>query len=375
MNKNYNILICPLEWGLGHAARMIPIARKLREMNYNVIIASGDEHLALFRNELTGLSYINFKGFKPGYSRYLPQYLFLLFKIPGLIFNIISEHSRLKRIIAEYKIDLVISDNRFGLWNKNITSVYVTHMPLIPLPKPLKFLEPVGVFLHRKIIEKYTFCFIPDMPGDINLTGRLSHGLRLPGNVRFVGILSRFMGTEKTFQDPLKIAHNTVILSGPEPQREIFKQKLIKVLKDKEPMTLMLEGKPAKQGEIKRNGNITFYNHLPASGMKEIIEDSEYIISRSGYTTIMELVSLKCTALIIPTPGQTEQEYLAEYLAEKGWFITMSQNKIKEGISLIPGNVIWEDKINSQSSLLLDEVLKELLEKIHKQGHSKKTGQ
>ncbi len=375
MNKNYNILICPLEWGLGHAARMIPIARKLREMNYNVIIASGDDHLALFRNELTGLSYINFKGFNPGYSRHLPQYLYLLFKIPGLIYHIITEHSRLKRIIAEYQIDLVISDNRFGLWNKNITSVYVTHMPLIPLPKPLKFLEPVGVYLHRKIIEKYTFCLIPDMPGDINLTGRLSHGLKLPDNVRYVGILSRFIDTEQAFRDPLKLRHNTVILSGPEPQREILKQKLIKALKDKEPMTLMLEGKPSKRGEIERNGNIAFYNHLPASEMKEIIKDSDYIISRSGYTTIMELVSLKCTALIIPTPGQTEQEYLAEYLAEKGWFTTISQNKIQEGISLIPGKVIWEDEINSQSSLLLAEVLREFLDKNHKQGQSKKTGQ
>lgn len=344
-------------------------------MNYNVIIASGDDHLALFRNELTGLSYINFKGFNPGYSRHLPQYLYLLFKIPGLIYHIITEHSRLKRIIAEYQIDLVISDNRFGLWNKNITSVYVTHMPLIPLPKPLKFLEPVGVYLHRKIIEKYTFCLIPDMPGDINLTGRLSHGLKLPDNVRYVGILSRFIDTEQAFRDPLKLRHNTVILSGPEPQREILKQKLIKALKDKEPMTLMLEGKPSKRGEIERNGNIAFYNHLPASEMKEIIKDSDYIISRSGYTTIMELVSLKCTALIIPTPGQTEQEYLAEYLAEKGWFTTISQNKIQEGISLIPGKVIWEDEINSQSSLLLAEVLREFLDKNHKQGQSKKTGQ
>jgi spore coat polysaccharide biosynthesis predicted glycosyltransferase SpsG len=248
-------------------------------------------------------------------------------------------------------------------------------MPLIPLPKPLKFLEPVGVYLHRKIIEKYTFCLIPDMPGDINLTGRLSHGLKLPDNVRYVGILSRFIDTEQAFRDPLKLRHNTVILSGPEPQREILKQKLIKALKDKEPMTLMLEGKPSKRGEIERNGNIAFYNHLPASEMKEIIKDSDYIISRSGYTTIMELVSLKCTALIIPTPGQTEQEYLAEYLAEKGWFTTISQNKIQEGISLIPGKVIWEDEINSQSSLLLAEVLREFLDKNHKQGQSKKTGQ
>ena len=247
---------------------MIPVARKLREMNFNVIIASGEDHLALFRNELSGVSYLNFKGFKPGYSRHLPQYLYLLFKIPELIYHIIAEHNRLKKIIADNKIDLVISDNRFGLWNEDITTAYVTHMPLIPLPKPLRFLEPVGRYLHRKIIEKYTFCFIPDLPGDTNLTGRLSHGFKLPDNVRFAGILSRFSDIEEAVSDPLKLRHNTVILSGPEPQREILKQKLIVILKDKEPMTLMLEGKPGKRGEIERKGNIAFYNHLPASRMK-----------------------------------------------------------------------------------------------------------
>jgi UDP-N-acetylglucosamine transferase subunit ALG13 len=354
---------------------MIPVARKLRDMNHNVIIASGEDHLALFRNELTGLTYINFKGFKPGYSRHLPQYIYLLFKIPELIYHIIAEHKRLKKIIAEYKIDLVISDNRFGLWNNEITSAYVTHMPLIPLPKPLKFLEPAGIYLHRKIIEKYTFCLIPDLPGDINLTGRLSHGLKLPENVRFVGILSRFVDTGNSFRDPLKMSHNTVILSGPEPQREILKQKLIEILKYKEPVTLMLEGKPGTRGEIEKIGNIIFYNHLPASRMKGIIEESECIISRSGYTTIMELVSLKRTALIIPTPGQTEQEYLAEYLSDKGWFNTIRQSELKAGISIERGNVLWEDEINSQSNILLAKAIKDLLEYDHKQGQPKKSGQ
>ena len=192
MNTRHNILICPLEWGLGHAARMIPMARKLLDMNQNVFIASGEEHLNLFRKELPGLTYIDFPGFKPGYSRYLPQYIPLLFKTPLLLFHIIREHYRLKRIISDYSIDIVISDNRFGLWNRKIRTAYITHMPLIPFPKPFQFLEFIGIRLHRFIIRKYSLCFIPDLPGEINLTGRLSHGIRLPENVRYIGILSRF---------------------------------------------------------------------------------------------------------------------------------------------------------------------------------------
>ena len=353
---------------MGHAARMIPLASKLRELNNNVIIASGEEHLSLFRNELPGLTYINFTGFKPRYSRFFPQYLSLLFKIPALLYHIIMEHHKLRRIIAEYAVDIIISDNRFGLWNRKVITVYVTHMPLIPLPKYLKFIEPLGVYLHRQIIKKYSLCFIPDLPGNLNLSGRLSHGLKLPDNVRYIGILSRFIEPEQpNDENPVKFPHNTVILSGPEPQREILKQKLVILLKDKEPITVMFEGKPGNRGEIARNENIIFYSHLPAYRMKGIITSSDSIITRAGYTTLMELVSLNCTALIIPTPGQTEQEYLAEYLSEKGWFYTFSQDEIKAGMSIRKEKAFWHGELNRQSSILLTEALKELLEKNHKE--------
>ena len=353
---------------MGHAARMIPLASKLRELNNNVIIASGEEHLSLFRNELPGLTYINFTGFKPRYSRFFPQYLSLLFKIPALLYHIIMEHHKLRRIIAEYAVDIIISDNRFGLWNRKVITVYVTHMPLIPLPKYLKFIEPLGVYLHRQIIKKYSLCFIPDLPGNLNLSGRLSHGLKLPDNVRYIGILSRFIYPEQpNDENPVKFHHYTVILSGPEPQREILKQKLVILLKDKEPITVMFEGKPGNRGEIARNENIIFYSHLPAYRMKGIITSSDSIITRAGYTTLMELVSLNCTALIIPTPGQTEQEYLAEYLSEKGWFYTFSQDEIKAGMSIRKEKAFWHGELNRQSSILLTEALKELLEKNHKE--------
>jgi hypothetical protein len=361
-----NILICPLEWGLGHAARMIPLARSLTEMNNKVIIASGEEHLSIFRSELPELSCIIFPGFKPGYSRYLPQYVSLLFKLPILLFHIIKEHQRVKRIISENNIDIIISDNRFGLWNRNITSVYITHMPRIPLPKSLRFLEPAGIFLHRQIIKKYNFCFIPDLPGELNLSGRLSHGLYLADNVRYIGILSKFSVPDLSSAIYGSAKHNTVILSGPEPQREILKQKLIKLHMYEKLPTIMLEGKPLSKEKSKAHGNITFISHLPASEMRKIIGSSQKIITRSGYTTIMELVSLNCTALLIPTPGQTEQEYLAEYLTEKGWFSTLSQNEIGVKTENYSGKITSWEKLNSESSLLLTKALNELSDKHHK---------
>lgn len=341
---------------------MIPVARKLQEMSHNVIIASGNEHLKLFREEIPGLFYINFPGFKPGYSGYLPQYLPLLLKTPLLLFHTIREHYRLKSIIRKHSIDIVISDNRFGLWNRKVRCVYITHMPLIPFPKPFQFLEFVGIYLHRAVIRRYDLCFIPDLPGEVNFTGRLSHGIKLPGSVRYIGILSRFsMASPSTLSDPFPFKHNTLILSGPEPQREIFKQKILTLLEHEKPITVILEGKPGEGNEIVRDGNFAFCKHLPAAAMRDVISGSEAIITRAGYSTIMELISLKCSAILVPTPGQTEQEYLAEYLSAIGWFTAYSQGNLGKGISITMNNAACPAEINEQSAVLLNEALRELL--------------
>jgi hypothetical protein len=363
LNKKKNILICPLEWGFGHAGRMIALASRLREMNYNILFGAGEKHLTFIRNEMPGLTYINFPGFRPGYSRFLPQYIILLLEIPLLLFHIIREHIRLGRIIPEHSVDIVISDNRFGLWNKSIKTIYVTHQPLIPLPKPFSFLEFIGVLLHRLVIIKYSLCFIPDLPGDLNLSGRLSHCVKLPQNVRFVGILSRFSGTSPSRDESHDgTGHYTVILSGPEPQRGILEKKLTHILKDKKHPSIFLLGNPDKPDSMIRSGNIICYNHLPGPAMKEVIAGSEAIVTRSGYTTIMELVSLNCSALLIPTPGQTEQEYLARYLSEKGWFTTVSQKKIDMDTPFPSANLKWNHEIDAQSRMLLDNALMEMSE-------------
>jgi UDP-N-acetylglucosamine transferase subunit ALG13 len=366
LNKNENILICPLDWGLGHATRMLPLARILRDYNKNIFVAGSEEHLSLFRNELPGLSYIKFPGFKPVYSRLLPQYISLLFRTPLLLYHIAREHYKLKKIITDYNINIVISDNRFGLWNKNIKTVYVTHMPLIPLPKALRALEFIGVMFHRYIIEKYSYCFIPDLPGDQNVSGRLSHGLDIPDNVRFIGILSRFMSDSQSLAEKnTEKVQNTIILSGPEPQRGILKKKLVDLLKNNESQIVIFEGKPGADVRVVTSDNITIFNHLPTKEMRDIILNSKNIISRSGYTTIMDLISLNCSALLIPTPGQTEQEYLAEYLSKKDWFSTLKQKKLKTGTIISSKGKINYGEITTQSNILLKNALNELLEEIH----------
>lgn len=361
MNDKKNILISPLEWGLGHAGRMVPLAKRLQKLNHNIFFGSGEEHLSFFRSEVPGANYIHFPGFRIGYSRYLPQYIIILFKSPVFLYHIILEHNRLKKIIRDYSIDIVISDNRIGLWNSGIKTVFITHQLRIVFPEPFRFLEFIGIQINRLIIKKYSICFIPDLCGELNVSGRLSHGFRLPGNVRYIGILSRLGGH---FNDVNSRSDKcTVILSGPEPQRSILKQKVTKILLSQGRPAVMLEGKPGKTYESYTLNNIVYYNHLSAIETIKLLKESETIISRSGYSTIMELISLGCSALLIPTPGQTEQEYLAEYLSEKGWFRSLVQRDINEHTSIPSTSAIIPAAIMEESGKLLEIALAELLEK------------
>jgi UDP:flavonoid glycosyltransferase YjiC (YdhE family) len=365
LQKGKNILICPLEWGLGHAGRMIPLAKKLIDLGQNVIIGSGPGQLEFFRQEIPGITCISFPGFTIRYSSWIPQYLVILLHAPAFIYHSIREHRQLKRIIAYHSIDIVISDSRPGLWNRKIKTVFVTHMIRIPLPGWAAFIEKRDLFTTRRIIRKFTYCYIPDTEGEVNLSGKLSHKISLPSNARYIGILSRFSDSPSLKEDDHRY-YCTAVMSGPEPQKGIMKKKISEILSLEKEDSVILEGKPGVVTRQLKEGNILFISHLPADEMKKLILSSRFIVSRSGYTTLMELASLGRPALIIPTPGQTEQEYLAEYLHEKGWFTTVKQNEMAPGClqrnpdCSIPGTLARE------SEKLLEAALSELLEQDHK---------
>lgn len=342
---------------------MLALAGKLRERNHNIIFGAGDDLLKFLQKEMPGLTYIGFPGFRPSYSSFLPQYIVLIFLIPSLIYHTIKEHIRLKKIIARYHIDIVISDNRFGLWNKNIRTVYITHQPLIPFPGLFSFMEFTGVYLHRLIIRKYSLCLIPDLPGELNLTGRLSHGVKLPVNTIFTGILSRFQGYERppdTHTGEQKGI--TVILSGPEPQRGILEKKLTDLILMSGRQAVIIGGKPHETQRTQTTRNITRHNHLNRQAMQDVLTGSETIITRPGYTTIMELVTLRCSALLVPTPGQTEQEYLAEYLTGRRWFSSISQGRLNVNSLNTVTKAEWNDEIITRSNNLLEKAVKEILQ-------------
>ena len=315
------ILIAPLEWGLGHATRCIPIISELLIQNCEVFIAAEGATFYLLKHEFPELNFLSLMGYRMKYSRkkyFLPWKI--LSQFPKIVFTIYKEHQWLKNIVMQNKIDAVISDNRFGMYYSKIPSVYITHQLLIKTGNA--FTEKIAQRIHYYFIKKYTECWVPDF--EVNgLAGELSHPKKLPGKIKYIGALSRFKLNTVVKKYDLLIS-----ISGPEPQRTIFEKQILKDLKFYPGKVLFIRGLPEENEGLKyENPLVEISNHLSAEKLNEAILQSDMIISRCGYTTIMDLVKLQKKVILIPTPGQTEQEYLAMYLMEKKIFYTTNQKE------------------------------------------------
>ncbi len=312
MLSQKRILISPLNWGLGHATRCIPIIRLLIKKNATVIIAADERPLELLKQEFPNLEFICLKGIAITYPSNESMIWKMFFSIPKFIKGIFQEHQTIKKIIAEKKIDIIISDNRFGLWNKKIKSIFITHQIMIKTPFAEKLLHQINLYF----IKKYDECWIPDVKDFTNLSGDLSHKFSLPANAFFVGLLSRFHKTNISLPE-----NNTydimAIISGPEPQRSIFEKLVIEQVQQSKLKALIVCGKTEIQQKREIINNTEIVSHLKTDEMQEAILKTKIMISRSGYSTVMDLAILGKKCIFIPTPGQTEQEYLAERLMQK----------------------------------------------------------
>ncbi|MCB9336361.1 MAG: glycosyl transferase family 28 [Flavobacteriales bacterium] len=324
MDKNKTILVCPLEWGLGHATRCIPLIQQFLDEGHRVIIASSGKPEALLKKEFPQLQFIPLKGYDIEYSEKGSMITKMLLQLPKIKKAIEDEHLWLDQIIDKYSIDMVVSDNRYGLWTKKVESVLMTHQLFIK--------APTGEWLLEKIVKKYLNNFdevwIPDVEDEDNLSGELSHKKTLPLNYRFIGILSRFSTYLQTQNIETEEYDFIAILSGPEPQRTIFENIILKQLENTDFKGILVRGLPEEKLELKiENSELKVFNHLEIEEFLKCIQKSKVVICRSGYSSLMDLTVLSKKAILVPTPGQTEQEYLAQYLSKKGNFITQKQSE------------------------------------------------
>ncbi len=314
--------MAPLNWGLGHATRCIPIIKALLADGCQVYIAADGSVKALLQQAFPGLFFLSPPVYHIRYSR-SEKWLIpvLLAQLPRLLYTIVREHYWLKKLIPLHGIDAVISDNRPGLWSRRVPSVYITHQ--LAVQAGSQWRNGLARRLHYFFINKFTACWVPDAAGDLNLAGNLSHPEKLPAvPVIYLGPLSRFERMAASTQKYDVLA----IISGPEPQRSFFEALLLQQLRVFKGRVLLVQGLPGNPATEKKVAeNVTLVNHLAANELSAVIQQSRCIICRSGYTTIMDLVALQQKAVLVPTPGQTEQVYLAEYLQQNGWFYTMKQ--------------------------------------------------
>jgi len=305
-------LICPLNWGLGHATRCVPLIRQYMVDGYDVTIAADGYPLEFLKQQFPQLRFIHLPSYPVRYSSGKSQVWAMIRSFPAFLTGIISEHQWLKKKLTETRFELVISDNRFGLWNKKTHSVYMTHQLMIKMPRALKFMEPLVWLIHRCFIAQFDECLIPDTNEKDHLSGDLSHKYPLPRHAKFIGILSRFTGVKPDMET--KRFTTVAIVSGPEPQKTLFKNMLVEKYKNTPTETLLICGEPSEEYTSEKKGFITQVNHLPDSVFAGHLIRADKIVCRSGYSTIMDLKTLNCLhkAEFHPTPGQTEQEYLAK---------------------------------------------------------------
>lgn len=323
-------MVCPLDWGLGHAARCVPIINALTDLGHEVIIAADKAPLGFLKNTFPNLQSISLPGYIIRYTsnRYLSFKMFL--QLPGFLKSIKKEHQLLQTIIDEHQIDLVISDNRYGLWTKKIPTVFITHQLFIQAPFGKRWLNKI----NHLFIQKFNECWVPDNEKPANLSGKLAHTKKLHAfPTHFIGSLSRFSG--KSISTTQKY-DAIVIVSGPEPQRTVFENLVAKQAEKTALKIVLVRGLPLenKVPTYLKSANIEVYNHLTTTLFLEKIAQSDLVISRAGYSTIMDLAVLGEKAVLVPTPGQTEQEYLAKYHFEKQHFFTQKQQEfdLKEAI-------------------------------------------
>ncbi len=352
--KGKRVLVAPLDWGLGHATRCIPLIEELQKRKCEVFIASSGSSLALLKKEFPDLPFFGLPSYRIRYPG-TGSFAFSMFRqIPKIKKTIAQEHTCVQKITKENNIDLIISDNRYGCWSEITPSVIICHQLNIQLPSVWGLLKPAVDFYHQQMLKRFKQCWIPD-DLHVNLTGDLSSNRNLV--VRHIGVLSRFKKLK------LECKYDVaVVLSGPEPQRSILEAIISVQVQVQNLKTIIVRGVVEGEDSWRQEGSVTTVNFLQSAKLEEVINQSKIVIARSGYSTIMDLARLGKRAILIPTPGQTEQAYLGKRLMDKGICFSASQENFDLRTALTAADSFnGFSNIESESALLsqaLDEVLK-----------------
>ncbi|MEY3052863.1 MAG: hypothetical protein RLY31_2648 [Bacteroidota bacterium] len=354
MADGKTILVTALDWGLGHASRCIPIVKELKNQGARVVLASDGGALALLQDAFPDTDAIRLPSYGIRYSG-RNMVVDMAWQLPRIIRTIRSEWLATQTIVRQYAVHGIISDHRYGCFHRNIPSVFLSHQlhPRIPVPG----VEAFARYCHHQLIRRFDSCWIPDVPGPDPFTGELSRPLSSQP-FRHLGTLSRMQpgAADQVFD-------LVMVLSGPEPQRTRLEKELLRCAARLPGRSLLVRGIPGPPPSNPPDvpDRVTVVPFLGATALNKAILSSGLYVGRAGYSTIMDLAVLRKKALLIPTPGQTEQEYLAERLHRKGFFLTQTQGSVDLAAALSNTDIPLEWPAAMNSSRLLHAAVHELL--------------
>lgn len=356
------VLIVPLDWGLGHATRCIPLIRSFLENGWKVQLGAEGAVASLLRAEFPDIHIHPIPGYRVTYTENGRFFLWkMLIQLPRLLYIIYAERRWLQKLLNRESYDLVVSDNRYGLYHKSTPSVIITHQLRIQLP--IQWMEDYLEKVHSKFIKRFDACWIPDVKGGQSLAGQLSHTSEQSNfQYKYLGLLSRYTSTIQSVGYQFEFCF---LISGPEPQRAMLEQAIRSFAKEFKKPSILFCGQP---GELHQEqlGELVVRSHALGRELLEAIQQSRFIVARSGYTTMMEMAILNKQCIFIPTPGQTEQEYLAQLHNRKGYASFIRQEQLNfENLSMAAQELqsSWPSYALFTSSLL-----KELTDSVERKG-------
>jgi len=324
-NTPKKVLFGTSSWGLGHATRDLNLIRGLLSRGCEVTVVSTGGALRVLKGELgDSCHYLDWPDIPSSVAR--SSFLFYLkttANVPRIMWIWHREKRRVAELLRQERFDLIVTDHRNGLVRSDVRSCFITHSPRYIAPWRDPFMEGIMEwFLARWFAPVYKILIPDDEEG--GMSGDMSHKIRFTPREKlaYLGILSSAHRRDL----PQDIDY-FITISGPEPQRTMFADKVLSQVDKLSGKIVIALGTPG--GTAPKLGNkIEIYPYLNRDKQEEMLNRAKLVICRSGYTTLMELAEIGRKALLIPTPGQSEQEYLAKTLRERGEFYSVRQNKL-----------------------------------------------
>lgn len=316
-------------WGLGHAARSLVLIRALVARGDRVLILmQPGPGMRLLRDELGDAC-----DFHPCQDIPVPLsrwrvlfYLGMTVSMPRLWWCFYREQRVTERLVAAHAIDLVVSDSRLGVWSRHVPSYVISHSLRQIIPGRIRWIECLVEWGQRRLLRHYHKVLIPDLEPDGGLSGDLGHRCTLDwGADRLVYIGPLADVVRPGVREDVDFFFS---ISGAEPQRTLFEQQVLAALPHVHGRVIVTLGRPDQAGEVREVDGATVYGYLDREQQAEMLNRARLVVTRSGYTTLMELATLGKKALFVPTPGQSEQEYLARFHRRQGRIWSMSQQRL-----------------------------------------------